>query len=197
MTEGKVKRKTFVAREDLIGRLSEIAKQKGFTLYGLVNDIFHLAIQAEDLGVDLRKVVKGQKVLKAAREAGFILGLENVWYDMAELAYSRAKNKALKSWLEGGVWFAKRYVTGGVEDPLEAFRRDLEAFTWNIPEFRIKRSGGEVSVSMISPRLPYSYTFLFTAFLEGALKTFGYEISGRDVARGIIRLKAVRREADA
>lgn len=84
------RRKTFVAREDLLARMGSIAKRKGFSLYDTVNEIFELVIQAEDMGIDLRKLFAEKGMLNKARQAGFILRLESLWYDMAEFSYRRA-----------------------------------------------------------------------------------------------------------
>ena len=192
MKAGKVKRKTLVAREDLVDRLSEVAKQRGYSLYAIVNEVLELAIKAEETGVDLKRVVEERDILEAAREAGFILGLESLWYEMAELAYEKARSRALKSWFEAGVWLAKRYATSGVEDAFAAFKKDLEAFTWNAPEFTIEKAGEKVSVRIISPRFTESYTVLFTSLLEGALDTFGYKIANKEISRGAIRLEALQ-----
>jgi hypothetical protein len=189
---GKVKRKTLVAREDLVDRLSQVAKQRGYSLYAMVNEVLELAVKAEETGIDLNKVVEERNVLKAAREGGFILGLESLWYEMAELAYQKAKSKALTSWFEAGVWLAKRYAAGEVEDPFAAFKKDLEAFTWNAPEFAVEKAEGKVSVRIISPRFTESYTVLFTSFLEGALETLGYKTASKEVSRGTIRLEALK-----
>jgi hypothetical protein len=54
LNSSKVKRKTFVAREDLLYRVSEMAKQRGYTVYDMVNMIFELAVKAEAAGVDMR-----------------------------------------------------------------------------------------------------------------------------------------------
>jgi len=189
---GKVKRKTLVAREDLVDRLSEVAKQRGYSLYAMVNEVLELAVKAEETGVDLKRVVEERDILEAAREAGFILGLESLWYEMAELAYEKARSRALKSWFEAGVWLAKRYATGEVEDAFAAFKKDLEAFTWNALEFTIEKAGEKVSVRIISPRFTESYTVLFTSLLEGALDTFGYKIANKEISRGAIRLEALQ-----
>lgn len=191
-----MKRKMLAAREDLVEQISEIASRRGFTLFDMVNNLSELAIRVEGWGPSLRDVVDEYGVVKAAKEAGFILGLESLWYEMAELVYEKAKSKALKVWFEAGVWLAKRYVTGEVEDPFAAFKRDLEAFTWNAPEFTIEKAENKVSVRIISPRFRESYTVLFASFLEGALETFGYKIASKEVSRGAIRLEAVRKEAD-
>jgi len=196
MSERSVKRKTLVAREDLTNRISEMAERRGYSFYDMVNEVFELTVKAEDAGVNLRKAVEEHEVLTTAKEAGFILCIESLWYDMAELAYKKAKSKTLKSWFNAGIWFAKRYVTGEAEDPFEAFKRDLEAFTWNAPEFNVEKTEKEVSIRIISPRFPESYTLMYEAFLEGILETFGYKTVDKQVERGGIRLKA-RKEAEA
>jgi len=192
----KVKRKTLFAREDLANRLSIIAKQHGYTLYNLVNEILELAIQAEDAGINLRRIFEESWILKTAKRDGFILGLESLWYDMADMAYEKDKDEAIKRWFEAGVWLAKRYASAGIEDPFETFKRNLEAYTWNVPEFTIEKGEKTVSVRIISPRFSESYTILYSAFLEGALEAFGYKTSSKEVSVGVIRLKAVGKEVD-
>jgi len=191
----KVGRKTFAAREDLLDRMNRVAKQRGLSLYSFVNEVFELTLNADELGVDLQGLLKKGELLKVARDAGFILGLENLWYDVAKIAYGKAKRKTLQNGFEAGVWLAKRYLSSDVADPFLAFQNDLEAFTWNASELAIDRVDDEVSTRMICPRFPEAYSFLFASFLEGALTTFGYTISRRDVSRGTIRLLS-RREED-
>lgn len=193
LSEGKVKRKTFVAREDLIDRLSEVAERKGYSLYALVNEVFDLALKTEELGLDLRSVIEERGVFEAARKAGFILGLESLWYEMADLAYSKAKVETLKIWFEAGVWFAKRYSSLGdkAQDSFKMFTRDLKAFNWVVSEFSVEKFGGKVYVRLISPRFRESFTHLFKAFINGALEGFGYMVVNEEVGRGIIRLEAV------
>jgi hypothetical protein len=191
------RRKTFVAREDLLNGLSRIAKERGFSLYDTVNEIFELVLRAEDVGMDLKSVVLQHERIKMARDIGFILGLESLWYELADVAYEKAKDRALKSWFQAGVWFAKRYISRGSADAFSVFQRDLLAFTWNAPEFIMEKRGDGVFIRVISPRFSESYTFLFSAFLEGALDAFGYIVAYREVGKGIIRLEAVGKEVHA
>ena len=188
----KVKRKSFAAREDLLDRMNKVAKENDFSLYGFVNEVFKETLRANELGVNLRTLIDSRELLKDARENGYTLGLESLWYEMSEIAYDKAKKKALQTWFDAGVWLAKRYVTGDTEDPFEAFKNDLKDFTWNVPELEVNKKEDKLSVRIVSPRFPESYTFLFTAFLEGALETFGYKIDGKEVSRGIICLEATK-----
>ena len=189
---GTVRRKTFVAREDLLDRMSELAKTQGCSLFDLVNDLFELVIVADNLNFSLKRVVEEHKVLEMAKCAGFVLGLERLWYEMADIAYKNDKDAALKSWYDSGVWFASRYFTEGSSFSFAQFRADLLVFTWNAPEFDFKLTGDKLFVKVTSPRFTEAYTFLFASFLVGALERFGYQLGNKAISRGIIRINAVR-----
>ncbi len=193
MVEKKsAKRKTFVTREDLINRLSEIARERGHSLYETVNEIFELAITSEELGLSLKRVVEERHMVETAKKSGFALGLESLWYEMADTVYEQKRRQALKSWFDAGVWFAKRYATSNNADPLGDFSRDLKLFTWNAPEFSIQKTRTEISVRVASPNYSEAYTHLLASFLEGALSAFGYAITSHDLKQGVIRLDGVK-----
>jgi hypothetical protein len=188
-----IRRKTFVAREDLLNRVVEIAKEQGCSQFELINEIFQLAIDSDELNFSLKRVVEERKILETAKISGFILGLERLWYDMTDVAYKKDKRAALKSWFDSGVWFATRYTTNEVRSPpFDQFKNDLSAFTWNAPEFEFNLLGDKASIRVTSPRFTEAYTFLFASFLVGAMTTFGYKSVGQEISRGIIRLDALR-----
>ena len=192
MSKRKVKRKSFAAREDLLEKMNKIAKENDVSLYRFVNEVFDLSLKVNELGVNMRTLIYSRRLLNDARENGFTLGLENLWYDMAELAYEKNRKKALESWNESGVWLAKKYTTSEIEDPFEVFKNDLKDFTWNVPEFEVTKEKDKITVRIISPRFTEAYTQLFTVFLEGALQTFEYTIDNKEIVRGIIRLDATK-----
>ncbi|MGD6933514.1 MAG: hypothetical protein ACQCN5_04835 [Candidatus Bathyarchaeia archaeon] len=194
MKKTNIKRKTFVAREDLLNRLNEIAKAQGSSLFELVNEIFQMAIDSDELSFSLKRVVEERKTLETAKGAGFVLGLESLWYEMADIAYKKDKRGAMKNWFDSGVWFATRYITNGVKSPLDDFKNDLSSFTWNAPEFELEMLGDKASIRVTSPRFTEAYTYLFASFLLGAIGKFGYQPVEQQVSRGVIRLDAVRSE---
>ena len=189
----KIKRKSFAAREDLLEQMNIIAKENDLSLYKYVNDVFQLTIKASEMGVTFDRLLNSRELLNDAKDNGYTLGLESLWYAMADLSYAGSKQKALQSWYDAGVWLAKRHLTGKSQDPFETFTTDLQDFTWNIPELDFKRKQEKLSVRVVSPRLPESYTMLFMSFLEGAIQTFGYQITTKDTSRGIICLHATKK----
>ncbi len=192
MTKNNVKRKTFVAREDLLNRLADVAEAQGSSLFELVNDIFQMAIDSDELSFSLKQVVQERKILETAKGAGFVLGLESLWYEMADIAYKKDKRAALKHWFDSGVWFATRYATNGAKSPLDDFKNDLSAFTWNAPEFKLDLVGDKASIKITSPRFTEAYTFLFASFLLGAMGKFGYKPVEQQVSRGVIRIDTLK-----
>ncbi len=187
------KRKTFVAREDLLTRLNETARQNGRSLYETVNDILELAISANESDVSLREAIDEKHLIKRAKEKGMILGLENIWQEMAELAYSSSKEDSLAIWRDAGKWYAKRYLLEGSTDPFSDFKKDLESFTWNVPEFTINRKDAEVSVNAISPSFSDAYSNQFLTFIGSCIETLGFKIIEKESSRGSLRLKAILR----
>jgi len=184
-----LERKTFVAREDLLNRLTSVAEERGCSLYKLVNEIFELAVTSDNLGSNLKMAVESTRKMDAAKAAGLVLGLESLWYEMADIAYDKQRTLALKSWFDAGVWLATRYVTGETQAPLAVFKQDLLSFTWNAAEFTFEENEGRVLVRVSSPRFTEAYTNLFSSFLEGALNAFGYKVTTKLVSRGMIRLE--------
>ena len=187
-----VSRKTFVAREDLLNRMAEVAKTQGCSLFELVNDLFQLAIASDELNSSLKRIVEERKVLEMAKNSGFILGLECLWYELADSSYKNDPEAALKSWSDSGTWFAAQYLTGEGSFSFEQFKNDLTALTWNAPEFTIDQEKNKIIVKVTSPRFTEAYTHLFASFLTGAIENFGYQPTRKDVSRGIIRLNATR-----
>jgi len=186
----KAKRKTFVAREDLLAHLAEIAERKGYSLYALVNDIFELAIRADDAGLNLKSFLDDCMAVKRAKDAGFILCLERLCYVMADMAYERSKSRVIKEWFDAGAWFAKRYIIGGGNDGWEEFIMDLKTLFWNVYEFEVDRKGDVVNIRVLSPKFTEAYTRLLEAFLDGCLNALGYKISFKEVYRGRIFIEA-------
>lgn len=193
MKKSNIRRKTFVAREDLLDRIVEIAKEQGCSQFELINDIFQLAIDSDELNFSLKRLVDERKLLESAKVSGFILGLERLWYDMADVSYVKDKRATLKSWFDSGVWFATRYTTNRVHTaPFDQFKNELTSFVWNAPELKFDLIGDNVSISVTSPRFTVAYTFLFASFLAGAMKAFGYTYVNQEISRGMIRLDVVR-----
>lgn len=196
MSGSEAERKALFARKDLVESLIKVAKKKGCSLYSLVNEIFEIAMEAENAGTDLRHFIEREALLVRARKIGFIPVLEDLWYEMVELAYASSKEQVVRSWFESGVLLAKYYAEGGFKYPLRELLKDLESLSWNVSEMIFRESDRTIYLSITAPRAPELYVTLLSTLLEGILTTFGYRVVRREVARSFARLEALRKEAE-
>ncbi len=187
------RRKMLAARDDLADKAGKIAEKRGFTLFAMINDLLELAIKMDSMGISIEEAVSAYELAREVKDAGFTLVLETLLYDTAHLAYEKKSAETLKAWYEAGVWVAKRYISRGAKDPLEAYENELKVFGWNIPDFSIERAGNLVFVRILSPRFSESYTVLLNRYLEGILAGSGYEVTFNEVGKGNIRLEAMKR----
>lgn len=183
------------AREDLVDRISEVAKRKGLTLFSMINDLLEMALEVNEMGMSLEELLEVYRVVKSARKIGFTLVLESLLYDLAELAYREAREEMLKKSFEAGFWLAKRYAASS-PDPISEFEKDLKEFTWNVSELTIEKLERKLSINILGPRLPEPYVALLASFIEGALKAFSYDVVEKETSRGILRIEAFRKDAN-
>lgn len=192
MTSKKVRRKTFAAREDLIDQLGGFAKEKDLTLYGYVNDLFELAIRAEDDGVKLSDLIEERELIRRAKNAGFVSFPERLLHDLIEMAYHYNEEEAIRCWYETGAWLAKRYASSDLANPILALKNDLDQFAWGFPKVDIDISGNSLSINASSSRMSQNHTIMHGALLEGSLHIFGFEIVEKDITLGNIYLRAIK-----
>jgi len=184
------RRKMLAAREDLVDKVSEIARDRG-TLYDYVNETLEEAIRANSLGLLLKEIIDERWVLESAKDAGFTLVSERLWYDLVERAYQHWGKRWMKDlWYETGQWYGRYY------GDLNKFRDVIKSIVWDLSEFEITSEDGALIVRCISPKFSPSYSDLFSKFLEGALKVFGYELTGGDVLKGVINLRFKESKGD-
>jgi len=184
------RRKMLAARVDLADKISEIAARRG-TLYDYVNDVLEQAVRAESLGLTLKEVLDDRWVIQDARDAGFAIVPEKVFYEVTEDAYDRlGKRKMTSLWYEIGQWYGKYY------EDLGRFEGSVRRFFWDISEFKISEDDEKLVLTCLGSKFSEAYTELFSKFLEGALNALGYSLDGGEVSKGIISLRFVKSKGE-
>jgi hypothetical protein len=187
-----VGRRTFAAREDLLNRISELAKERGYTIYDMVNEALEFAIRAYEEGSSPPKALEALEELRTMKRLGFVPCLERLWLEMIEIAFDKSREEALRLWLEAGGWLAKLYESSHREDPLGKLLDDLRRFTWRA-EVEVERREDRASIRATGPMLTEAHAMLFAALVEGAFKALGYEVASKEIRRGFAFLRATRR----
>jgi hypothetical protein len=178
------------AKEDLVNQVIEVASRRGLTLFGVANEALEQIVKLDKSELRLTDAVREYEVLKAARDAGFVLVPEGLLYDAMDKAHREGKTWMMKKWVESGEWCGKYYSVKDSADRLQRLEGDLRGFFWNAKDFELSQKGeNEVLVRCASSRFPESYTAFLGAFIEGMLNALGYQCVQRDLAKGFLELK--------
>jgi len=186
-----VARRTFAAREDLLNRISELARERGYTIYDMVNEALEFAIRAYEEGSSPLKAIEALEELRTMKRLGLVPCFERLWREAVEIAFKRSREEALRLWSEVGEWLAKLYQASHRDDPLGRLLEDLRRFTWRA-EIEVERGDGRASIRVTGPAFTEAHATLFAALLEGALRALGYAVTSKEVGAGFVRLRAVR-----
>uniref|UniRef100_A0A7J3UZU8 Uncharacterized protein n=1 Tax=Candidatus Methanosuratincola petrocarbonis (ex Vanwonterghem et al. 2016) TaxID=1867261 RepID=A0A7J3UZU8_9CREN len=182
------RRKTFVAREDLLKAISEIARENGKSLYETVNEIFETVISFQKSGIKMQDAMEACIKLKKFKESGYVLCLENLWNEINLLAYHACPAEVLESWRTSGMWLAKRHSTKNAQNPLESIQSELKSSIWNASEFVMREDGGSIYLELINPRLSKEHSNIMLAFFEGVISGLGFEVSEKESQIGGLRI---------
>jgi hypothetical protein len=182
-------RKFLAARDDLVKKLSNIAKSKNTTLYGLVNQILEQAIRANDLGDDLSETIDNHVFIKMARQNGLILIPEKVWYIILEKAFEKASDSLTDVFYDAGLWYGKYFSTIFTGDnTIQKVENALQTILWNISIFNLVENKDKIALRCIEPKSTHSHTIFLSAMLEGIMHPLGYSTVEKNISRGIILL---------
>ena len=96
--------------DGVVEELNRMANTQGKTLYGLMNELGTIAIEANSNGIDLRDALKAKKLLDRAKRTRLVLVNQDSWY----LASSKALKSSRSEWLEHvyktAAWYAEFFI---------------------------------------------------------------------------------------
>jgi hypothetical protein len=183
------RRKFLAAREDVVDRVSQIAKLKHLTLFGLVNEALEQMAKAHRLNRSLSEIIDEYEILNLAKSTGSVILPGDLWRLMLESVGKRNVNDLLKAWHETGRWYGTMVQAQfSSEDKFKAAERVLKTLLWGCSDLAITRGGDSVLLRCIGPRFSQFYTNLLASFMEGMLSSYGYSAVKKDISRGVIIL---------
>ena len=183
------RRKMLAADEDIANKIVEMAKRREWTVYQTVNDILEQALRVDGMGLFLADVVDGREMLEKAKKMGFTFTIENLLYDVVDIAYTKDKKRLSEMWLEVGRWYGK-FFSSRANDGVDAFAEAMSLLNLGNSVFTIERGkGNNVSVSCVSERFTPGFTEVYSLFMEGVFEALGMELVNKENLDGIIRLR--------
>lgn len=182
-------RKFLAAREELVKRLRDLAKNKNITLYGLTNQILEQALQAEDLGGELPEIIENYRVIKIAKENRSVLIPERVWHLVLEKASKQAGNSLKEVFYDSGQWYGKYFSTVfSKASSIREIKSFLGATFWNVSNLELTEESDKIILKLIEPSFALPHTQLLSTMLEGIMHSLGYATQERNIAKGLVLL---------
>ncbi|PVX25134.1 MAG: hypothetical protein CW691_05560 [Candidatus Bathyarchaeum sp.] len=186
MSKAKDKRLVYIPG-DLVEDVKEIARQRGESLSLLISDVLKLALKANNLGYGPRQAAEFLEIMQAQRNLGGAFVPADVLTYLNSKACGTGEEELCTKWYDSGTWHGK-YINEKFKDPVQAFRKFLEATRWDLSEVEVRQNQNNVTFRCISTLLTGEATELLATFIEGAMHSMGYQTGKRDAMKGMILL---------
>lgn len=185
--EDKREKKLIRAPADLVAKLNEAASREGKTLYGYVSEILEQAIRAYEMGRGLKEIIDVYEILEVHRDAGTAAAPRDVLEYLIRTVYGENGRDLGRLWYESGRWYGV-YLKERFEDSIEGLLRLLRDGRFGLDHVSMRNDEEKLELRCVSAFLSQERTVLIGSFIEGAMSSLGYETSGRELFRGIIKL---------
>ncbi len=192
--DSKDRRHFFAVHSDVAESFAQIAAQKNMTLYGALTDILREAVQLELQGNSITDASSAMRQIKTAREAGYVMVPENLWYELVESKSKADRNGTIREFREAGSWIG-RYVLAKshTADIALSLRESLAPLTFDCTDFNIEGTD-KLRITCFNPSHSQIYTELFSTLLVAIVESLGYSVSERVSSRGAIILGFEKRK---
>jgi len=183
---GKDKRLIYIPG-DLVEDVKEISRRRGESLSLFVSDVLKLAIKANSLGYSPSEAAEFLDIMQAQRNLGGAFVPKDVLTFLTSTACKAETEQLATKWYESGKWHGK-YINEKFKDPVQAFKKFLEAIRWDLSEVEVRQNHNTVKFRCISTLINGDATELLAKFIEGVMHNIGYATEKSDAMKGMIIL---------
>jgi len=173
--------------DDIVEEAKMVSKGRGESLNLFVSNVLRLALRANSLGYSPGTAAEFLEIMQAQRNLGGAFIPADVLTYLNGKACEAEAEQLEKKWYESGKWHGK-YLNEKFEDPVEAFKKFLEATRWDLNEVLVKQNENTIKFRCISTLLTGKATELLAKFIEGAMHGIGYQTDKSDTLKGMVLL---------
>jgi hypothetical protein len=186
MSSKKGKRLVYIP-SDIVDEARMVSRGRGESLSLFVSQVLRMALRANSLGYSPGTAAEFLEIMQAQRNLGGAFIPADVLVYLNDTASEAEIEKLEKKWYESGKWHGK-YLNEKFEDPVQAFKKFLEATRWDLSEVEVRQNKNTIKFRCISTLLTGKATELLATFIEGAMHSIGYQTDNSDTLKGMILL---------
>jgi hypothetical protein len=186
MSNAKDKRLVYIPG-NIVEEVKDISRRRGESLGLFVTEVLQLALRANELGYSPKEAAEFLDIMQSQRNLGGAFVPKDVLIFLNSAACKSENGHLSMKWYESGKWHGK-YIKEKFRNPIEAFKKFLQATRWDLSEVDVRQNGDHVKFRCISTLLTDQATDLLCQFIEGAMHSMGYETEKSDAIKGMILL---------
>lgn len=186
MSSKKGKRLVYIP-SDIVEEARMVSRGRGESLSLFVSEVLRLALRANSLGYSPGTAAEFLEIMQAQRNLGGAFIPADVLTYLNSKACEAEVEQLEKKWYDSGKWHGK-YLNEKFEDPVQAFKKFLEATRWDLSEVEVRQNENTIKFRCISTLLTGKATELLATFIEGAMHSIGYQTDKIDTLKGMILL---------
>ena len=180
-------RKLVYVPDYIVEQAKKVSKGRGESLNLFISEVLSLALKAKSLGYTPQQAAEFLEIMQAQRNLGGAFVPADVLTYLNSKACGAEVEQLEKKWYESGQWHGK-YLNEKFEDPVQAFKKFLEATRWDLNEVEVRQNEHIIKFRCISTLLTGKATELLAKFIEGAINSIGYQTAKSDTLKGMIVL---------
>ncbi len=185
MTSNKkqAKKKLVFIPENLVNKLMEASSREGKTFNVFVEEALNQVLNAFEKGYTPQELTSFIEVIQTQRMSMTLIPLQILNY----LMKNAEKNQLETQWYEAGEWYGK-YLSEKFEEPVQMFKRLLEATRWELDEINVEEENDSASFRCVSAIQTIEETMFLLKFIQGTMHSLEYRTDKKDYLKGLILL---------
>ncbi|MBN2336863.1 hypothetical protein JXL21_15010 [Candidatus Bathyarchaeota archaeon] len=177
----------------LVTQLRLVSGRLGSSVSRYAEEALDQALRVDEMGSNLKEAVDIYRLVTVQRGAGGISVNRANLDELLKKLHGKRGDEVSRLWYESGAWYGAYLQTKfNGENIFDFLEKDL-LLNWNLDEVVVKQEDVLVSVRCTSFGMSTTLTELLVQYLGGLMSELGYSENERDVLRGLVLIKFLRK----
>ena len=186
-------KKFIVVPAEIANQLRIVSGRLGSSAVSYAEEVFTQAFRVDEMGSNLEDAVDTYRLITVQRGAGSIFVNRARFKELIERLYREDAEELSSLWYESGRWYGAYLLTKLNGESIFGFLEKDLLVTWNLDEAEIREEDVIVFVRCTSFGMSRELTDLLVHYLVGLMEELGYSENDRDVLRGLVIMKFLKK----
>ena len=186
-------KKFIVVPAEIANQLRIVSGRRGSSAVSYAEEVFTQAFRVDEMGSRLEEAVDTYRLVTVQRGAGSIFVNRARFKELVERLYREDAGELSSIWYESGRWYGAYLLTKLNGEGIFGFLEKDLLVTWNLDEAEIRQEDVLVFVRCTSFGMSRELTDLLVHYLVGLMDELGYIENDRDVLRGLVIMKFLKK----